>query len=75
MIAEVLHYSFNVLSLITIKLGVFDCNQPAMACFRKSGFAEYELRENVQQFEDESWNLVMMKLSRHEFREHAYGIQ
>jgi len=40
-----------------------------MDCFRNSGFAEYELRENVQQFEDESWNLVMMKLSKEEFLE------
>ena len=75
MVAEAVHYAFNTLGLTEVKLGVFDCNQPAMGCFKKSGFTEYELRENAQQFEDESWNLVMMKLSRHEFLEHAYGIQ
>jgi len=75
MVGEALNYGFNALGLTEVKLGVFDCNQPAMGCFKKSGFTEYELRENAQQFEDESWNLVMMKLSRHEFLEHAYGIQ
>jgi len=75
MVAGALHYAFNTLGLTEVKLEVFDCNKPAMACFKKSGFAEYELRENVQQFEDENWNLVMMKLSRHEFMGHAYGIQ
>ncbi len=72
MVAEALHYTFNTLGLTEVKLGVFDCNQQAMDCFRKSGFAEYEFRENVQQFDDESWSLVMMKLSRHEFMEYHY---
>ncbi len=68
MVAEAVHYAFNTLGLTEVKLGVFDCNQPAMGCFKKSGFTEYEFRENVQQFEDESLSLVMMKLSRHEFQ-------
>jgi len=75
MVAEALHYAFNTLGLTEVKLGVFACNQPAIECFKKSGFTEYEFRESVQQFENESWNLVMMKFSRHEFMEHAYGMQ
>ncbi len=70
MVAEALHYAFNILGLMEIKLEVFACNKPAMACFIKNGFAGYEFRENVQQFEDESWNLLMMKLGRHKFMEY-----
>ena len=73
-VAESLKYGFNILGLMEIKLEVFACNKPAMACFIKAGFTGYEFRENVQQFEDESWNLLLMKLSRHEFMEHCcYG--
>jgi len=70
MVAEALHYAFNILGLMEIKLEVFACNKPAMACFIKNGFAGYEFRENVQQFEDESWNLLLMKLGRHKFMEY-----
>lgn len=69
MVAEALNYSFNILGLMEIKLEVFSCNKPAMACFIKNGFSGYEFRENVQQFEYESWNLLLMKLSRHKFTE------
>jgi len=75
LVGEALNYVFNVLGLMEVKLGVYDCNQPAIKCFGKSGFTEYELRENALQFEDESWNMVMMRMGRHEFMEHAYGIQ
>ena len=69
MVAEALKYGFNILGLMEIKLEVFACNKPAMACFIRTGFSGYEFRENAQQFEDESWNLLMMKLSRHKFME------
>ena len=70
MVAEALHYGFNVLGLMEINAGVFDFNKPAIACYKKSGFTEYEFREHARQFENESWNLVMMKLFSHEFMEY-----
>jgi RimJ/RimL family protein N-acetyltransferase len=71
MVAEALNYGFNVLGLMEINAGVFDFNKPAIACYRKLGFTEYEFREHARQFENESWNLVMMKLFNHEFMEHC----
>ncbi len=70
MVAEALNYGFNVLGLMEINIGVFDFNKPAIACYRKLGFTEYEFREHARQFENESWNLVMMKLFNHEFMEY-----
>ena len=75
MVAEALNYSFNILGLMEIKLEVFSCNKPAMACFIKNGFSGYEFRENVQQFEYESWNLLLMKLSRHKFTECHHSLR
>ena len=74
MVAEALNYGFNVLGLMEINIGVFDFNKPAIACYKKLGFTEYEFREHARQFENESWNLVMMKLFNHEFMEYCcYG--
>ena len=74
MVAEALNYSFNNLGLMEINVGVFDFNKPAIACYKKLGFTEYEFREHARQFENESWNLVMMKLFNHEFMEYCcYG--
>ena len=75
MVAEALKYGFNILGLMEIKLEVFACNKPAMDCFIKNGFSGYEFRENVQQFEYESWNLLLMKLSRHKFTECHHSLR
>ena len=64
MIAEALKFGFNTLGLTEINLGVFDFNQSAIACYKKLGFSEYEFRENARQFENERWNLMMMKLPK-----------
>ena len=63
-VAEALNYGFNTLGLTEIKLVVFDFNQPAITCYKKLGFAEYEFRENARQFENERWNLMQMKLNK-----------
>ena len=73
MVAEALNYGLNVLELMEINIGVFDFNKPAIACYKKLGFTEYEFREHARQFENESWNLVMMKLFNHEFMKHPYS--
>ena len=64
MVAEVLKFGFNILGLTEINLGVFDFNQPAINCYKKLGFTEYEFCENARQFEGQWWNLIMMKLDK-----------
>ncbi len=64
MVAEALNYGFNTLELTEVSLGVFDFNHPAIVCYQRLGFVQHEFRQNARQFENEFWNLLIMKLDR-----------
>ena len=64
MVSLALHFAFNSIGLNELTLGVFDFNTPAIACYKGLGFKEYEFKENARPFEDEYWNLILMKLNK-----------
>ena len=57
-------FAFEYLNLKGVTLGVFDFNTPAIATYKKIGFFEYEFVKGARQFQDESWNIIRMKLCR-----------
>jgi len=64
MIHAALEFGFNELSLNTITLAVFDFNEPAINCYQKLGFQQYETLQNARKYGDELWSLVMMKITK-----------
>ena len=64
MVTEALNYGFDTLELAEIRLGVFDFNCSAISCYQKLSFVQSEFRQNARQFENEFWNLLIMKLDK-----------
>jgi len=64
MVREMVMFGFMTLGLTEMNLGVFDFNEPAIACYKKLGFNQYEFRKNARRIDNEEWNLIMMRLTR-----------
>ena len=64
MVQAALTFAFEKLSLSEVSLGVFDFNTPAIKTYKRLGFLECDFIENARQFNNESWNVVKMKLRR-----------
>jgi RimJ/RimL family protein N-acetyltransferase len=56
--------AFENLGLHEIRLNVFDSNETAIAIYRSIGFVDYEFKEDARHFQNESWNLIKMKLNK-----------
>lgn len=56
--------SFEYLGLNEITLGVFDFNTIAITTYKSIGFVEYQFNKGVRQFQNESWNVIKMKLHK-----------
>ena len=57
-------HSFGPLGLETLTLGVFAFNVSAIACYRRLGFVSVDGPPLTRAFENESWDLLLMKLSK-----------
>ena len=68
MINSILDIAFNKLNLHRVDLGVFDFNEPAIACYKKAGFIiEGSFRE-CRKIDGQYWTLINMSILEDEYR-------
>ncbi len=67
MVEEAVKFAFGNMHLAEITLGVFDFNTPAIDVYRSIGFAEFQFMKDARQFQNESWNVIRMKLNKVEW--------
>jgi RimJ/RimL family protein N-acetyltransferase len=70
-VKKIMKLGFHDQNLNELRLGVFDFNSPAIRCYRKIGFKDYDFEKNAREIENESWNLVRMKITKEEFLKHV----
>lgn len=64
MLKLALDYSFRILKVDKVTLGVFDNNPSAFHCYKSVGFREVESRGEVYQVQGETWNCIEMEISK-----------
>jgi RimJ/RimL family protein N-acetyltransferase len=64
MVKEAVKVAFENLHLAEITLGVFDFNTRAIDVYKNIGFTEFQFKKGARQFQDESWNVIRMKLGK-----------
>ncbi|SHI16268.1 GNAT family N-acetyltransferase [Desulfofustis glycolicus] len=64
MVKEAVKIAFEDLHLAEINLGVFDFNTPAIGVYKSIGFTEFQFKKGARQFQNESWNVIRMKLNK-----------
>lgn len=57
-------YAFEIANVDSIRLAVFDCNDAAVNCYRKSGFEIAEHIEDAFCFQSEQWGRYIMECRR-----------
>lgn len=67
MVYHILSIAFDELNLHRVGLGVFDFNEAAIACYRRTGFQTEGVQRDVRQFEGEYWSLRQMSILEHEW--------
>jgi len=63
-IKSMIDYAFNVMNLNEINLIVFSNNQRAIHCYKKLGFVEYRVEENVAVIDNENVDDIYMMLKK-----------
>lgn len=63
-----LHYTFNLLNLHSVMLGVFSFNERAQAAYRKLGFREIGRRRDARIIAGKAYDGVLMDMLEDEFR-------
>ena len=61
---ESISLAFNQLNMLELTLGVYDFNLSAIMCYKSLGFEEIEFIEDKNQFENQFWNSIEMKLNK-----------
>ncbi len=64
MMSRLVSHAFGPLGLETLTLSVFTFNASAIACYRRLGFVPVEEPPLTRAFENESWDLLLMKLTK-----------
>ena len=64
LILEAIKYAKEKLNAKNINLGVFDCNENAIKCYKICGFEEIDIIKNAYNFENEIWNQIEMVLKK-----------
>lgn len=64
MVKEAVKVAFENLYFAEIKLGVFDFNTRAINVYKRIGFKEFQFKKGARQFENETWNVIRMKLGK-----------
>ena len=64
MVKEAIKFAFGNMHLAEITLGVFDFNTSAIDVYKSIGFTEFQFKKDARQFQNESWNVIRMKLSK-----------
>jgi RimJ/RimL family protein N-acetyltransferase len=64
MVKEAVKVAFENLHFAEITLGVFDFNTRAIDVYKSIGFTEFQFKKGARQFQNESWNVIRMKLDK-----------
>ena len=64
MVENAAEFAFNIIGVKEVTLTVYDFNKPAISCYKRSGFEEYRFKSKGRRFEDEYWDMIIMRLSR-----------
>ena len=64
MVKEAVKVAFENLHFAEITLGVFDFNTRAIDVYKSIGFTEFQFMKGARQFQNESWNVIRMKLDK-----------
>jgi RimJ/RimL family protein N-acetyltransferase len=64
MVQKAVKSAFENLHLAEVTLGVFDFNTPAIDIYKSLGFSEFQFNRGARQFQNESWNVIKMKLNK-----------
>lgn len=64
---KICKFGFRDLELSVLTLGVFDFNESAITCYRKTGFRITEVKTAIREYHHEKWNLVMMELQKQDW--------
>jgi RimJ/RimL family protein N-acetyltransferase len=64
LVQEAIRIAFEQIGMNEIILGVFDFNTAAIELYKKIGFSKFHFVEGARQFQNESWNLIRMKLCK-----------
>ncbi len=56
------NYAFENLNLSEVTLSVFDFNTPAIKAYKSLGFSEFQIIKGARKFQNESWNIIKMKM-------------
>lgn len=74
MIKLAIDFAFDKICLSRINLAVFDFNEPAISCYEKTGFREYDFKKEPDRkkeprikFRNEYWKCIMMKLRKEDY--------
>lgn len=63
MVQTAIRFAFENLYLAEVTLGVFDFNTAAIDTYKSIGFSEFQFNKGARQFQNESWNVIKMKLN------------
>ena len=64
MVENAAEFAFNIIGVKEVTLTVYDFNKPAISCYKRSGFEEYRFKSKGRRFEDEYWDMIIMRLKR-----------
>lgn len=70
MLELALKYSFEILKVEKVTLGVFDNNMPAYYCYKAVGFKEIEMEEEEKcNVCDETWNVLELEIGKKDYED------
>jgi RimJ/RimL family protein N-acetyltransferase len=64
MINKAVDFAFNIIGVDEVTLSVYDFNKPAISCYKRSGFEEYRFKSKGRRFENEYWDMIVMRLKK-----------
>ncbi len=64
MVELAVKYAFDILHVLKVTLGVFDCNPRAHACYQKVGFRDDKIEDHAMKYHGEIWNRIHMVMER-----------
>ncbi|MGI0119953.1 GNAT family N-acetyltransferase [Zooshikella sp. RANM57] len=63
-VKEAVKFALENMHLSEVTLGVFDFNTSAIDVYKSIGFTEFQFNKGARQFQNESWNVIRMKLNK-----------
>ncbi|MFC1892052.1 GNAT family N-acetyltransferase [Thermodesulfobacteriota bacterium] len=64
MIKKATGFAFDIIGVNEVTLTVYDFNKSAISCYNRAGFENYRFKAKGRRFEDEYWDMIIMRLKR-----------